>query len=112
MSEATEKLLNLINEGKTCNEISSILGITNKQLYNNLTNLRNKGLIYQRSYFSDGNIMYRPVKGIRDLNNYYNSNKNTIFTNTSENSVQALVISDLHFGNNLERMDLVDMTYN
>ena len=43
MSYQTKKLLRLINEGKTCNEICEILHITNKQLYIKLTNLRNKG---------------------------------------------------------------------
>lgn len=112
MSEATIKLLNYINEGKTCNEICQLLGISNKQLYNNLTNLRNKGLFYKRKYYSDGNIIYKPIKGIKDVNNYYNSNESAIITSHDENKVQILLISDLHYGNDLERLDLVDRSYN
>lgn len=75
MSEQTKKLMELINEGKTCNEICAILKISNKQLYNNLTNLRNKGLIYRRKYYQNGVIVYKPIHTIPDLKN---SNKRVV----------------------------------
>ena len=50
MSDQTVKLIKLIKEGKTCNDICGILGISNKQLFNNLTNLRNKGFFLKRKY--------------------------------------------------------------
>ena len=43
MSDSTRKLLQLISEGKTLNEISLSLGISHKQLFNYLTLIRNKG---------------------------------------------------------------------
>lgn len=48
MSEKNVKLMELINEGKTCNEICHILNISNKQLFNTLTDLKNNGLFYRR----------------------------------------------------------------
>ncbi|MBQ8473112.1 MAG: metallophosphoesterase [Bacilli bacterium] len=116
MSEQTKKLIELINEGKTCNEICAILKISNKQLYNNLTNLKNKGLIYRRKYYQNGVIVYKPIHTIHDLkknnNNNLGNNDSTIITSHDDTKFRALVISDLHFGNELERLDLVNRTYN
>lgn len=112
MSEQTIKLIQLIKDGKSCNEICTILNISNKQLFNNLTNLRNKGIIYKRKYYSDGNIIYRPILSINGLNNEYKSVDNAIITQPSENKFKCIAISDLHFGNELERLDLLDRVYN
>lgn len=112
MSEQTVKLMELIKNGKTCNEICTILGISNKQLFNNLTNLRNKGLYYRRKYYSNGIIVYRPITSVNELYKYNNSRESSIITEHSEEKLKCLVISDLHFGNSLERLDLLDRAYN
>jgi len=112
MSEQTIKLLELINQGKTCNEICQILKISSKQLYNNLTNLRNKGFFFKRKYYCDGSIIYRTIKSRLELINYYESKENSIITSNSLKQIKALVISDLHFGNQLERLDLINRIYN
>ena len=111
MSEQTIKLIELINEGKTCNEICHILNISNKQLFNNLTNLKNKGLFYKRKYYSNGSIIYRPITHCDELNKLYGKN-NSIITAHKERELKVLAISDLHFGNKLERLDLLDKAYN
>ena len=54
MSDKSLELINLIRQGKTCNEITSILNISNKQLFTYLTNLRNKGIMFLRKYYADG----------------------------------------------------------
>ena len=71
MTEQTIKLIELINEGKTCNEICHILNISNKQLFNNLTILQNKGFHYNRKYYSNGAIVYRPIKSNSGLGEFY-----------------------------------------
>lgn len=38
--------------------------------------------------------------------------KEAIITELQENNLKLLVISDLHFGNELERIDLVNRAYN
>ena len=111
MRDQTIKLMELIKKGKTCNEICSILNISNKQLFNNLTNLRNKGLYYKQKCYSNGEIIYRPITSLNELKNIHNSN-NTIITTHYENLIKCLVISDLHFGNKLERLDLLDRAFN
>ncbi len=111
MRDQTIKLMALIKKGKTCNEICSILNISNKQLFNNLTNLRNKGLYYKQKCYSNGEIIYRPITSLNEIKNIHNSN-NTIITTHYENLIKCLVISDLHFGNKLERLDLLDRAFN
>ena len=112
MSEQTLKLIELINEGKTCNEICHILNISNKQLYNNLTILQNKGLNYKRKYYSNGSIIYKPLTSITELKNLFTSNESTIITSPNELELKVLLFSDLHFGNEFERKDLVDRAFN
>ncbi len=112
MSEQTIKLIELINEGKTCNEICHILNISNKQLYNNLTILQNKGFHYKRKYYSNGAIVYEPIKSIKKINEFYTSNESSIITDSNELELKVLLISDLHYGNEFERNDLVDRAFN
>lgn len=111
MSEQTVRLMQLIQEEKTCNEICLELGISNKQLFSNLTNLRNKGLFYKRRYYSNGAILYRPIKTVSDLKKCQRNFEFSIFTEHSEKDFRSLVISDLHFGNTLERLDLLNRVY-
>ena len=110
MTDQTTKLIQLIKEGKTCNEICTILQISNKQLYNNLTNLRNKGLFYRRKYYSDGSIVYRPINNDKSLSETFD-NTNSIITNHKDTTIKCMIISDLHFGNKLERLDLLDKVF-
>ena len=67
MSRQTEKILSLIEEQKTCNEICECLQITNKQLYHKLTNLKAKGFFLDRKYFSNGEIVYVPIYRVNDI---------------------------------------------
>ena len=110
MTDKTVKLIQLINEGKTCNEICAILNLSNKQLFNYLTLLRNKGLMFERKYCSNGIMYYKPISSISKLNDY-NSNEDAIITRNQDNQFRCLVISDLHFGSKLERLDLLDRAY-
>ena len=105
MKQQTYLLLNLLEEGKTCNEICEILHISNKQLYNNLTNIKNKGFLYSRKYTSKGDIIYKTV-------NYIPEEDNTSSIKLEEQYIKILVISDLHFGNEKERLDRVIRAFN
>ena len=58
MIDSTRKLLDLINQGKTASEISSEMGISNRQLFNRLTMIRNKGFDFDRKYYDTGDIIY------------------------------------------------------
>lgn len=112
MTENQELLLKLIKEGKTCNDISKELNISNKQLYNRLLTLKNNGIMLERKYYSNGQMTYKSIHSSSIIHNRFGEISNGILSLHEENDIKMLVISDLHFGNKLERLDLVDNAFN
>lgn len=106
----TNTLLQMIKMGKNNNEICEELNLSTKQLHEELLKIKNMGVITSRKYYSDGSIKYKNVTSMKD---YKESNQTrTIITDSTENKLKVLLISDLHFGNKLERLDLLDRAYN
>lgn len=101
-------LMDLLRKGKDTEEICNILKIDNKMLYKLLLELKNKGVKFTKDYSIDGDIHYKFINKISDLK----QKAKTIIVPESVNSVKILAISDLHFGNQKERLDLVDRAYN
>lgn len=101
-------LMDLLRKGKDTEEICNILKIDNKTLYKLLLELKNKGVKFTKDYSIDGDIHYKFINKISDLK----QKAKTIIVPESLNSVKILAISDLHFGNQKERLDLVDRAYN
>lgn len=58
MSDLTIQLLRLINEGKTLNEISEILNISHKKIFNYLTMIKNTGYDFKRNYYSKEYMLF------------------------------------------------------
>lgn len=112
MTENQELLLRPIKEGRTCNDISKELNISNKQLYNRLLTLKNNGIILERKYYSNGQITYKIPSASLVVYNKTKTSYNNILSLHEEEDMKMLVISDLHFGNKLERLDLVDNAFN
>lgn len=112
MPKQTAQIIELIKEGKTCNQICEVMNLTNKQLYLRLMNLENKGLFFRRKYYSDGNILYRQINKIPVLKEYKKVPSGEIITRPDETEIKVIVISDTHFGSKLERIDLLDRVYN
>ena len=104
MKDQTKILLKLLEKGKSCNEICDTLHISNRQLYNNLTNIKNKGFLFSRKYTSNGDILYQTTNFIPE-ENLTNSIK------LDDTYMKVLVISDLHFGNSDERLDRVKRVF-
>lgn len=107
MSDLTLKLLNLIKEGKTTNEIAEALNLSNKQLYNLITTIRNKGFDFERKYYYNGEIIYKP----RNSFIYPAINEKTLITTPNDQDITMMVISDLHIGCEEERLDLLNKVY-
>lgn len=106
----TNILLQMIKMGKNNNEICEALNLSTKQLYEDLLKIKNMGVITSRKYYSDGSIKYKNVTSMKDYKQ--NDKTRTIITDSTENELKVLLISDLHFGNKLERLDLLDRAYN
>ena len=103
------KLIKSIDDGLTCNEICESLNISRKQLYSLLNYLKLDGINFNRRYQSNGVLVYEPLKKIRDINN--DNNSVNLITNYGSLEERSLVISDLHFGNENERLDLIERAY-
>ncbi|MBO4245330.1 MAG: metallophosphoesterase family protein [Bacilli bacterium] len=107
------KVIELIKKGKNNNEICTELNIDINQLSSILLNLKNSGLTFSRHYYSNGTIKYQTINdhlNMIDINTY--NREKTIITDVNEDKIKLLVMADLHFGNSLERLDLIDRAYN
>lgn len=108
MSELTVKVFELIEEGFTINDVCKALNLSYKQLNNILRSLKMLGMEFNKKYYSDGEMVYLPKK---DLS--WDTKKNTvnIVTNYNCNEFKAMVISDLHIGNQQESVDSWNKIY-
>lgn len=108
MTDLTKKLLKLMSEGKTINEISEITGLSNRQLFNIITMIRTKGFEFDRKYYYNGDIVYVPETSLLDTK----TNGTNIITSPKDNDFEALVISDLHIGSRKDSFEILDRLYN
>lgn len=108
MTDLTKQLLKLMTEGKTINEIVEETGFSSKQLFNIISTIENKGFEFNRKYYYNGDIIYIPN------NSFFEEPKKgiDIITSPSDQTFEALVISDLHIGSIKERLDLLNEIYN
>ena len=107
------QLLELIKNNETNEEICKMLNINMQQLYNSLLDLKNTGTMISRKYYSDGSIKYKQIYTFDELRkiNIFTQDR-AIITDSKENNFKFLIISDLHFGNQSERLDLINRAYN
>lgn len=108
MTEINLKVLELINENKSLKEISSILNITEKQLFIRIKNLINYGYNMDTTYHYNSDIFYNVIKGT----NINNNKKTNIIMPSNVNTFKCLVISDLHIGEENADIKLADEVYN
>ncbi len=106
MSDLTNKIINLIKEGHTANEISKELNLSNKQIFNILNTIKSKGINYKRKYYSNGEIMYLENNTFDSINR-----EKTLITDINETKVTFMGISDTHIGSVYERIDLLNKVY-
>lgn len=111
-NDLSSRLLQLVKKQKTNREICECLGISINELYDELLKIKNKGIFYSKKYYSDGSIKYKYFSKKHGLEHTYYDQSRTIITDSKENEIKILLISDLHFGNILERIDLIDRAYN
>ena len=104
MSEVLENVIKLIKENKNNNEICAILNISKRELYNYLTSLKNIGYDFNRLYNIDGTINYK------SKSNYKKNDPSLVEIQNMNgiNSINILLTSDWHIGNEHTRKDLRD----
>ena len=105
MSETNQKIMNMILQNASVNEISKATGLSNKQLFYRLNMLRVKGYNFSRKYYYDGEIVYKLQKG------FDNPKEISLLTSPSDKEFKAVFISDLHLSNKHDRVDLLNQIY-
>ena len=90
MGEKTKKLIELINEGKTVNQISEELNLSQKQVFNYLTMIKNRGFDFYRKYYSNGDIIYE----VKTKYEFINSMSTEILGDYTNSELKVVVISD------------------
>ena len=92
MTDINQNILNYIKQNKSVNEISTLTNLSQKQIFQRITSLENKGYLISRKYTSDGNIIYTFDKD--------NSDKEDSFKlYNGDKILKIIAISDLHIGN-------------
>ncbi len=104
MTEMNLQILELINKNISLNELMELTGLSNKQLYHRLNLLKNQGFNIERKYYYNGDITYQLVNKIID-------ETPAILTTKDDTIFEALLISDLHISDELERIDLLNKAY-
>jgi hypothetical protein len=106
-SDWSKDLICFLQMKLSANEIASRLNITNKQLYNYLTMLKNSGFDFKKNYCFNGDIIYSLSRKLTDLDTKYE-----IFIPRDIDKFEFVAISDIHFGSLRERTDYLDVVYN
>lgn len=102
----SSNLLDMINCGYSVNEMSMMLGISNRAMYDKILKLSNRGYKLDRKYYYTGDIEYITNNGYKnDISDI------SIITSNKDNEFRALLVSDLHIGSRNERMDSINDMY-
>lgn len=103
MSDLNIKIMNLICEGKSINEILEILKIGKKRLLIQLRTIMSEGYEFNKNITPDGNINLELKKDL---------NKNNIMISTKkQENLRVLVIADLHLGRKKDKLEYLDAVY-
>lgn len=112
MDNMTLKVIELISQNKSINEISNTLNLTNQQIYNLITHARNDGYFFRRKYYDSGEIVYVDKNDETIDKNTSTKNDTNIITNPNTTSLHAIIISDLHVGNEKQNLSAIYEIFN
>ncbi len=93
MTQINQKIIDMIKQKKTIEEISQELNLSYKQIFNRVSMLENYGYVIKRKYDTNGILSY--TLGNDDC--YHLDNLFELQNNN--NTFKIMVISDLHIGN-------------
>lgn len=103
MTEKEMMIFEMISEGYFLNEIARNLWLSPRQIHQRIQKLIGDGYFINPLYFDDGNIRYVFEE---------NYEKHTINLSLHDSAkFKALVISDIHIGNELENFSYLYKTY-
>lgn len=108
MSNETIELIKLVNENKSISEITKIMNLSKRQLFQRMTMLKQSGYLISKNYYYNGDIKYY-------LENPFNENikLNSLTIETPEKlqKIRMVLTSDSHYGNILENLECTDKMF-
>jgi hypothetical protein len=107
MTDINKTIIELIRQNKGMKEISSILNISEKQLYIRIKQIINYGYQILPSYSYDSDIYYK----IFNKQVSTKESELSIKMNDSSKQFRCLVISDQHIGNIASNMEFLNIIY-
>ena len=111
MERVKLKLLSLIEQGKTYNEILTAMGMDSLEFSRLLWSVKT-WLNYYKEYYADGSMKILLPKSIEELKELEKRNTR-IITTPEETDIKLLVLSDLHIGcTKSQRLDLFEQVFN
>ena len=108
MTEKNMQILDLIEQEKTLNEISSEVRLSNKQIHIRLSNLKVHGYNFERKFYYNGEVVYKLIKDL----NVKQEVGTTIITRHSDTTFRAILLSDLHLGSIQDNIPALNAIYN
>ena len=94
-----KKILSMIVASYTNDEICQKLNMTHNELYVCLNNLKRIGFTFKNQFYEDGSIIYYIINNESALEKEANRDYAKILTKSNSDTLRAIAISDLHFGN-------------
>lgn len=107
MGSTTTKIIEMIINNASANEICKETGLSNKQLFYRLSILKLKGYDFQKEYYYNGEIVYNLNKRL----NEEKTNEILLHTSDTDKLFKAVFISDLHLASINDRVDLLNQLY-
>lgn len=103
MTEKELLICEMADEGYTLNEMAKVLWLSSRQVHQKIQKLVSDGYFISPIYFDDGNVRYCFDKCDK---------KHTVNISLGDSSkFKALVISDIHIGNELENLSYLYKVY-
>ena len=106
MTETNQKIIDMILNNASVNEICEVTGLSSKQLFYRLNMFKVKGFDFSRKYYEDGEITYKLNKGFKEETDI------SLITSPKTSEIKIAFLSDLHLSNEHERLDLLNEVYN
>lgn len=107
MTSKQKELYELLKNEITLLDLANYLNLTPKQAYNRVQTLKNQGYNIYRKDFSTGDIQFSIINPLVE-----DTSENILYTLPNTNVLRAVVLSDAHIGNSLQRLDVLDAIYN
>lgn len=105
ISNETIELIKLVNENKSISEITQIMNLSKRQLFQRMTMLKQNGYLISKNYYYNGDIKYYLEN---PFNKNIKSNSLTIQTPEKLQKIRMVLTSDSHYGNILENLECTD----